>query len=145
MLTVTRVRTSDGANGVNTAVRAIVWWNGVGVGDYADYGDGDEGHMRVVNDAAWLAMTKAIPFQLEAAIKRQIAIEVEYAALRRALKQGYVVFRKPGQDKFEAANTGSGHAGASAGRDAVMTILRRNFPGVQFYTQVSPKGWAWIE
>jgi hypothetical protein len=145
MLTVKRVRTSDGANGVNTAVRAVVWWDGVGVGEYANYGDGAEGHMRIVNDAAWLAMTKAIPFQLEAEIKRQIAIEVERAAMRRALKQGYVVFRKPGQDKFEIVNTGSGHACPSVGRDAVMTILRRNFPGVQFYVQVSPNGWTWSE
>lgn len=145
MLTVTRVIESDGANGVGTAVRAVVWWNGVVVGDYADYGNGGEGHMRVVNDPAWMEMTKAIPFSLEARIKEQIAIELKNKAMRRAIKRGMVVFQKVGEDKFLAANSGAGREGASSGKDAIMAIVRRNFPGAKFYVRLSPNGWGWIE
>lgn len=147
MLTVGKVLESQGMFiGQGNSLRCWVKWNGVVVCEFYDYGDGAGGRVRVTNDAVWLEMTKAIPFQLETQIKVAIADQLRAQKMRFAVAHGFVVFVPSGETKYQTANTGSGHGDVSPGRGAVMTILRRNYPGVKFYVQdEATKDWSWVE
>lgn len=120
----------------------LVFWGGRYAGEYENYGDGEPGHMHIIDVPIWTALAAVFSGEdtLEAAILAEIALfETERKLRERVRRDGCLVWRIPYKNGFKyhahSMNPCSGY---------VPDQLRDYHPDVEFY-QYNNGSWRWVK